>query len=330
MSKIINLCKVPGDNTMSNGPSDHGTPTAIGTTDWNWAWSGANEANLNLTSNERGGEAHINVAITTTTGDRNIVMQIKNDLIADGTVTLWNNNAGQGNGLPDLLAGFDLSTLVGKTLYQETTDPATRNNTITSVDSLGNGAYRFHVSGGGGVIGASTGGQNQSCTIKAGTGATGLSIVLGPDQSFTNDKAKVGDTFTILSDWLGAGSGGASATITVSAINAVAATTADIIARVKGFATAKAVSAMKVWNDRSYRVTNADGTGACKLVAAAPGAGEMNMIATDSTGNTYYVTRLFECLAVVTQKTGSSYQFATGSRVKWSESAAVLNTSVKI
>ena len=184
--------------------------------------------------------------------------------------------------------------------------------------------------GGGGNIGASTGGGNISCTIKAGIGATGLSIVLGPDQSFTNDKAKVGDTFTVLSDWLGAGSGGASATITVSHINAVPATTADIIARLKGFATAKAVSAMKVWNDRSYRVTNADGTGACKLVAAAPGAGEMNMIATDSAGNTYYVTRLFECLAVVTQKTGSSHQFATGTRVKWSESAAVLNTSVKI
>jgi len=103
-----------------------------------------------------------------------------------------------------------------------------------------------------------------------------------------------------------------------------------ITARVKGASTAKAVSAMKVWNDRSFRVTNADGTGQCKLVASAPGASEMNIVATDSTGNTYYVTRLFERLAIVTRKTGSSHQFATGSRVKWNESGAVLNVSVKV
>lgn len=103
-----------------------------------------------------------------------------------------------------------------------------------------------------------------------------------------------------------------------------------ITARVKGASSAKAVTTMKVHNDRSFRVTNADGTSACKLVAAAPGASEMNMIATDSTGNTYYVTRLFERLAIVTRNTGSSHEFATGSRVKWNESAAVLNTSVKI
>jgi hypothetical protein len=66
------------------------------------------------------------------------------------------------------------------------------------------------------------------------------------------------------------------------------------------------------------------------LVAAAPAASEMNIVATDSSGNTYYVTRLFERLAIVTRKTGSSYEFATGSRVKWGETAAVLNASVKI
>ena len=103
-----------------------------------------------------------------------------------------------------------------------------------------------------------------------------------------------------------------------------------ITARVKGASTAKAVTKMEVWNDRSFRATNADGTSACKLVAVAPAASEMNIVATDSSGNTYYVTRLFERLAIVTRKTGSSYEFATGSRVKWNETAAVLNASVKI
>jgi hypothetical protein len=54
------------------------------------------------------------------------------------------------------------------------------------------------------------------------------------------------------------------------------------------------------------------------------------MIATDSTGNTYYVTRLHENHAWITRKTGSSYQFASGKKVKWNEIAAVAGTTVKI
>ena len=56
----------------------------------------------------------------------------------------------------------------------------------------------------------------------------------------------------------------------------------------------------------------------------------MSMIATDSTGNTYYVTRLHENHAWITRKTGSSYQFASGKKVKWNEIAAVAGTTVKI
>ena len=103
-----------------------------------------------------------------------------------------------------------------------------------------------------------------------------------------------------------------------------------ITARLVGASTAKTVTKMKFHNDRSLRVVNADGTGVCKMVASAPAAGEMNIIATDSAGNTYYVTRLAEHLAVVTRNTGSSHQFATGSRVKWNETGAVANQSVKI
>ena len=194
----------------------------------------------------------------------------------------------------------------------------------------------------GGVFNWGTAGTIAACTTQIDAIATALSTtttgLIGRNVTSPN----ITGTKTIIalgyvdkgggvyqpSCWVSAVNSSVSGTVTFG--GGTVAGTSTIIARLKGFATAKAVSAMKVWNDRSYRVTNADGTGACKLVAAAPGEGEMNMIATDSAGNTYYVTRLFECLAVVTQKTGSSYQFASGTRVKWNESAAVLNTSVKI
>lgn len=140
---------------------------------------------------------------------------------------------------------------------------------------------------------------------------------------------RVGDTFTLqgnpyLND-------GPDAIVEVTAITPNQAPgSATIVARLKSATTAKTVAKMKFHNDRSLRVVTADGTGVCKLVAATPGAGEMNIIAADSAGNTYYVTRLSEHLAVVTRNAGSTHQFATGARVKWSESAAVLNTSVKI
>jgi len=128
--------------------------------------------------------------------------------------------------------------------------------------------------------------------------------------------------------WVSAVSSSMSGTVTFGGGTTGGGST--ITAQVKGASAAKAVTAMKVHNDRSFRATNADGTSACKLVAAAPGAGEMNIVATDSAGNTYYVTRLFEQLAVVAHKTGSTHEFASGSRVKWNETAAVANTSVKI
>lgn len=128
--------------------------------------------------------------------------------------------------------------------------------------------------------------------------------------------------------WVSAVSSSMSGTVTFGGGTTGGGST--ITARLKGASATKAVTKMKVHNDRSFRATNADGTSACKLVAADPASGEMNIIATDSTGNTYYVTRLFERLAIVTRKTGSSHQFATGSRVKWNESDAVLNVSVKV
>lgn len=84
-------------------------------------------------------------------------------------------------------------------------------------------------------------------------------------------------------------------------------------------------------SSRRYLVRNAQGDGQCRLVAKAANAlaaGEMNLVATDSAGGTYYVTKLTARRAVITRATGT--QFATGSSVGWSINTAVANVSVKV
>ena len=90
---------------------------------------------------------------------------------------------------------------------------------------------------------------------------------------------------------------------------------------------------VKQTNDRVYKVKTAQGTGRCILVAAAPaeptvlGAlGQMNIIATDYTGNTYYVTKLTSRKVVLTRKTqhnSDAWEFATGTSAKWKFGALV-------
>jgi len=78
-----------------------------------------------------------------------------------------------------------------------------------------------------------------------------------------------------------------------------------------------------------YRVSTVEGTGVCKLVGVDPAAaGEMNILATDSAGGTYYVTKLTARRATIIRDTGT--QFASNSTVGWNLNAAVANVSVVI
>lgn len=80
-----------------------------------------------------------------------------------------------------------------------------------------------------------------------------------------------------------------------------------------------------------YRVTTSEGTAVCSLVAATPSAvGEMSIVATDSTGCTYYVTKLTSRNALLTRFGGGSYEFADGTMVRWTLDAPTLNTTVQI
>lgn len=87
-----------------------------------------------------------------------------------------------------------------------------------------------------------------------------------------------------------------------------------------------------------YRVTTATGTEECNLIDPATGlahgtpaaAGEMQIIATDSGGATYSVTKLYNG-HVRLENIGGSPEFADDVKVKWAEDGvAVLDYSVKI
>ena len=82
----------------------------------------------------------------------------------------------------------------------------------------------------------------------------------------------------------------------------------------------------------TYRVTTADGTGECSLVNDDPAAaGELAIIATDSAGGTYYVTKLYNNTVRVDPTNGTGAQFAVGDKVEWAkDGVAVANYSVSI
>jgi hypothetical protein len=95
-------------------------------------------------------------------------------------------------------------------------------------------------------------------------------------------------------------------------------------------------------SSRRYRVTNADGTGVARLISATectaantaggpPSAGTMTITATDSTGGTYWVTKIDSRTATVTPGgTGPGSQFAANAHVQWTVNTATLSTTVKI
>jgi hypothetical protein len=94
----------------------------------------------------------------------------------------------------------------------------------------------------------------------------------------------------------------------------------------------------KQTNDKRYKVKNTTGTGICQLKtsALANAAGEMNIVATDSAGVTYFVAKLTSRKAVLVPaavarlSSSAGTQFASGTSAKWTFGSAVLNTTVTI
>ena len=92
---------------------------------------------------------------------------------------------------------------------------------------------------------------------------------------------------------------------------------------------AVAVDIIRQVSTRRYKVTDGTRTGIVQLQdSLANAAGEASIVAVDSAGGTYYITKLTAHKATLVRGTGT--EFATGAAVKWTLGAAVLNNSVQI
>lgn len=165
--------------------------------------------------------------------------------------------------------------------------PGGTQATVGSITLFGNGAINtYSISGGAGYT------TNPSVTI-TGANATPAVATSSLTSSVTNVIA--------ISAYIPVADGGSSAVI------------GDIVKQVGA---------------RRYKARTAQGTGKCKLVTTTPTAGTMTIAATDSLGSTYYVKKLDERLVTLVQNSdgGSGFEFADGTRAKWSLSAAVAGT----
>ena len=92
-------------------------------------------------------------------------------------------------------------------------------------------------------------------------------------------------------------------------------------ARVVGAASVKAATISRQIATSTYVMTTDDGTSPVELAATAtPDEGQGYIIATDSKGSTYFVTKLTAHLAHLVQKTdgGTGFEYVTGAEPIWS------------
>jgi hypothetical protein len=157
-------------------------------------------------------------------------------------------------------------------------------------------------------------GQGRIQSLSVTTAGTGYTSTGSVTLTFTPAKAGTGTSVAFL----------------LSLTNAVTNTIASS-AWVPGGTQALTADIVSQQASHRYRVATSEGTGVCQLVAAAPAAGgQMTIVATDSAGNEYYVTKLTARRAVVYQKSGSGYQFFNGDSVGWNLVAAQANVSVLV
>lgn len=131
----------------------------------------------------------------------------------------------------------------------------------------------------------------------------------------------------------------------ITAVLAAAVTSANTIqanAWINGGVVGSQADVVSQRSSRRYRVTNADGTNVCRLPKATEtglantyqgpfASGVMTISATDSTGGTYWVTKIDSRTATVTPGgSGPGTQFSANAQVIWSMNAAVVNTTVKL
>jgi hypothetical protein len=172
----------------------------------------------------------------------------------------------------------------------------------------------------GDYVAFTSGAKATTVSPAGGTGAT-LTITSVLESV---DVLTPGRGYTATSDAAIAFSGGtgaaATAVLTSSYQNGL-----RINAFVKGGSSAVLGDIMKQEASHRYLVKTAQGQSQCKLVASdTPAEGQMNLIATDANGSTYWVTKLTARRCVLTRRTMSTaYLFATNGSAGWNITTAV-------
>lgn len=152
--------------------------------------------------------------------------------------------------------------------------------------------------------------------VKTGNTVTNVTIVNGGGGYLSAPTVTLTDGVTTSTT-------AATAILTVAKQNGII-----ISAYVPAGSSAVAGDIIKQASSTRYFVQTAQGTGLCKLVAAAPAAGDMNVLAEDSAGGEYYVTKLTARKARLVPTTGA--QFSTNTMVRWTFDTPVENVSVKV
>ena len=169
--------------------------------------------------------------------------------------------------------------------------------------------------------------------IKGGVKATGRVTTneVGNVASFTLLTAGSGYT-SVPTITVNGGTTGTTATFTVSLTTTVQNALSITTYLPTGTQAVAGGDIMKQEASRRYLVQNSEGIGQCKLVAKdALAAGEMNLIATDGAGSTFFVTKLTARKATVVGRTGTSTAVVTsGASVGWTLGVATGTTQVTL
>jgi len=178
----------------------------------------------------------------------------------------------------------------------------------------------------------SSGAKATSVTPAGGTGAT-LTITYGVSGVEITEKGSGYTTVADAAPTFSAGTATGTSVLTTDSGNIRSATNQEnaIVpyAKTTSGGTSKVADIVRQVGSNRFQVRTSDGLAVCKLKASAVSAeGEMTITATDSDSGTYFVTKISNNKATVTQGTGT--QFANGSSVKWTFGTAEEDYSVKL
>lgn len=168
-----------------------------------------------------------------------------------------------------------------------------------------------------------------------GTAASGTATVSGAGRVTALNISSAGSGYTSTSSvtvTLSPATTGTAATyriaLTNTTQNSIRATA--FIPAIDGGSSALLADIVKQEASRRYLVTTAEGTGQCRLVAVANAslaAGQMNILATDINGSTYYVTKLTARRATLSTATDNGgFEYASGAVAGWSLDSATTGT----